>query len=1246
MVGNNENKKNIKYKKPTKKNKKSNKLTDEEHNVEEKQLKSNITLLKNDGNNNIKYIVHLADIHIHKREREVEYIDVFDNLYVDLKHKRLNKENSLIVVAGDILHDKTDLHPISINLAKYFFITLCKISDVIVIPGNHDISLLNPDHNSVECIIKNLKTENNLYLLNDAGYYQINNILFGHTRFGQSKNVLKCDFSFDGYKCGLYHGIINGVSDNGYEYKNNVNEKKYFTTNDFSDYDFVFLGDIHKHSFLKKNIAYSGSLIQQTIDESLDKGYVLWNLEIGTGEFQKVQNDYGKIKIEIDEDGKSFYDITKLPSKLDVRIDCKSFNRSHIDEIYTALNKSNITINKKIDIMIGSKNKDTKIMIGGKEQNLSIIKNVNDLSNLLILKIKENNNLNDEQINDYKKVIDDLLRNYNFNDIDQKRNIKLISLEFNNMAIYGENNLIDFTKFKNIMGISGPNSSGKSSFIDIILYSLFEESTRGDRYDLINANKKAFKSKIIIELNNVKYTIIRTLSRNSKTTKEVQATTEFYENDTNISGKNKKETDIFIRDKIGLIDDLLISSIVTQKSLFQGRSIGFSELSSDKKRDILCKLSRLDIYDNLYNDTTSKLRSLKSESNRYTTQLKKYAEYGKDIVTIKLNVDKTKIQLNDKIKDVENNINKLNDKMEEYKKIKYQLSNYVSQISNDNDLDEKIIIKTISALSDEINSIKDKIKTLKDELLDIGDIKTIENDYIDKKNKSIQKYNVDIDKLTKQLWNDNSYNYKKFNEKNNKLEIKKLEDEKIKLESKLSSNNSELKEIDRILKKKIKIVDKKNQDEYSRLNDELEKLKNKRENYTEDLEEYQTRLDNIESHEYNPECKYCMKNSVTKEKISLENKIEELSSLLKEINIKIKKLSTDVNKKKKLVEAYNLYIEQNEERNKKENDKKLILKDNEICNEKIKNVEIKITELEKIKNNYSKYLDNENVEESIDELKNKITELQNDKCDEKIRYDEINEEIIILNEKVNKLNSKLIDQEKKYKEYLNNKELYDKNVLYNKNEEDIIVIQEDIDKLNVILDELKKDQLKINQHTIEIKLIETNINDCNKIYDQYLIINNILKDGGLIESIMKDNILPRFNEIVNELFLKFNSRPVEIKYEKDKKDTNNFVINIYDNKHNTVRNGGYQTCLNNLIFRIALAELNTNIKSNFMIIDEILDSADTNNKQELIKLINYIRSKYDWVLIVSHDDVVKDTFDNTIEINDDKTDPNTKSINY
>jgi DNA repair exonuclease SbcCD ATPase subunit len=1215
--------------------------------------KPHITILENNLLNiNIQYIIHAADIHVHKREREEEYMKVFDNWCENIKKKNINKTNSVIVLAGDILHDKTDLHPISVNLTKYLFISLCKITTVICIPGNHDVSLLNMQHNSIESIVKNLETENKLYLLNDEGYYQYYNILFGHTRFGQSKKVLTCDFDFDGYKCGLYHGIINGASDNGYEYKNNDNEKKYYTTNDFSDYDFVFLGDIHKHSFLKKNIAYSGSLIQQTIDESLNKGYILWDLEKGKGEFQKVHNEYGKIKIEIDEDGQSMYDVKKFPKNLDVRIDCKSFDRKHIDDIYKELNKNDIVVNKKIDLMVGSKNRDTKIVIDGEEKNLNVIKNTNDLSNLLILKLKENKKIDDKQIVSYKKVIDDLLSTHNFNDNETKRKIKLTSLEFNNMSIFGENNKIDFNKFKNVMGIIAPNSSGKSSFIDVILYSIFEECTRGDRFDLLNTTKNSFKSKIKLEINDVKYMIVRTLIRNSKTSKEIKAGVELYENNENISGKDKKDTDNIIKEKIGDINDFIITSIVTQKSLFQGKSIGFVELTSDKKRDILCKLARLDIYDSLFNDTSTKLRSLKSEQNKYTSQLKKYDIYGKDIINIRMNITKKKNEINDKIKKYEQEDKDLNQKIEEYKKIKYQLTTYdFSQIKNiqENNIDD--IDKSIKSLQNKINKLNDKILNLKEELNKIGDIANIELKYRNNRNKQIQKINDEINNLTKQLWTDKTINYNKFDNNKNDSEIKKLINDKDNLEQKLKTNNETLDEINKVINKKIKVINKKDVDEYNKFNNELIEVQNKKQKDNDDLEEYKERLDNLGEHEYDIDCIYCMKNGITKEKILLENSIKLLSNNIVDYDKKIKKYTEQLKKNNKIIEQYNNYLSLVENKKNKGNEKMIIMKDNEIFNEKIKNMNNKIKELKTIKINYKKFLENDDIKEQITTLKDKINSLQDDVCKERIRFDELNKDLLEYTQELEELNKKLYEEENKKNKHIINKELIEKYKIYTKNEKNINKIQEDINDNMDKLNKIKNENILLQETDIEITMIEKNINDCNKIYDQYLIINNILKDGGLIESIMKDNLLPRFNQIVNDLFIKFGARLVNIKYEKKGDEQKKHVINIYDdNRRNTNRDGGYQTFLNNLIYRIALSELNPNMKPNFMIIDEAFDSADNNNKQEMKKLINYLRSQHDWILIVSHDDDVKDTFDNIIEINDNLNDMDiydgTKSITY
>ena len=49
----------------------------------------------------------------------------------------------------------------------------------------------------------------------------------------------------------------------------------------FDDFDFAFLGDIHKTQILdhQGRIRYAGSTVQQNFGESLDKGYLLWDIK-------------------------------------------------------------------------------------------------------------------------------------------------------------------------------------------------------------------------------------------------------------------------------------------------------------------------------------------------------------------------------------------------------------------------------------------------------------------------------------------------------------------------------------------------------------------------------------------------------------------------------------------------------------------------------------------------------------------------------------------------------------------------------------------------------------------------------------------------------------------------------------------------------------------------------------------------------------------------------------------------------
>ena len=55
-------------------------------------------------------------------------------------------------------------------------------------------------------------------------------------------------------------------------------------------------------------------------------------------------------------------------------------------------------------------------------------------------------------------------------------------------------------------------------------------------------------------------------------------------------------------------------------------------------------------------------------------------------------------------------------------------------------------------------------------------------------------------------------------------------------------------------------------------------------------------------------------------------------------------------------------------------------------------------------------------------------------------------------------------------------------------------------------------------------------------------------------------------------------------------------------------------------------------KPRFMIIDEGFGALDTNNLSEIGRIFNYLRSKYRFILLITHIDSIKDDLDMQLEI--------------
>ena len=161
-------------------------------------------------NGNIKKIYHIADVHIRNLKRHKEYREVFDRLYKYINDTKTS--DSIIVLAGDIVHAKTDMTPEVVEMTQTFLKNLSDILPTILIPGNHDANLNNPSRLDALSPIVNALNHRNLHYLKDSGVWDMGGISFVHSSvFDECKEIIPADEVDGNYKIGLFHGPVDRV---------------------------------------------------------------------------------------------------------------------------------------------------------------------------------------------------------------------------------------------------------------------------------------------------------------------------------------------------------------------------------------------------------------------------------------------------------------------------------------------------------------------------------------------------------------------------------------------------------------------------------------------------------------------------------------------------------------------------------------------------------------------------------------------------------------------------------------------------------------------------------------------------------------------------------------------------------------------------------------------------------------------------------------------------------------------------
>lgn len=567
--------------------------------------------LANDNSIEIKYVYHISDIHIRNTQRHDEYTTVFNRLYERLQSI---PSASLIVITGDVMHSKTELSPEAISLVYTLFDSLSRIAPVIVIPGNHDCNLSNKTRLDALTPIEVIGKLRQFYYLKTRGFYRYHNIVFGVTDIFHNKLIAADELNeqdwndvqqVNKYKIALYHGAVHGsVTDVGYRMNNHE-----LLVSDFAGYDYVLLGDIHRHQYMNdsKTIAYAGSLIQQSHGESLKgHGVLKWNLATGKSQLIDIPNDYGYCTVRIVNGD---IEATVIPAKPRIRFILDGTNNTQYREAVKVLSTTH-------EILETVKESDfNKNLCNNPLYHKKLKTKISSfyIQDDIMKSYLKTRGVSRERIQDIMHLHTDTYRQITLETRSTSHKWTILELKFSNMLSYGKNNVIDFTKYEpnKIIGIVAPNHYGKSNLLDIILFCLFDKFSRGRRQDIINKNRDKMHCSLTFTIGNKKYMIEKTGTRiNSK----VKITINFYqlviengeEVKEDLNGVDQNDTNKKIKELLGSYDDYLTTCICLQ----QDKTYNFIDMTQLQKKEYLNNTLQLNVFDSCHTIVKDKLKEL------------------------------------------------------------------------------------------------------------------------------------------------------------------------------------------------------------------------------------------------------------------------------------------------------------------------------------------------------------------------------------------------------------------------------------------------------------------------------------------------------------------------------------------------------------------------------------------------------------------------------------------------------------
>ena len=458
----------------------------------------------------------------------------------------------------------------------------------------------------------------------------------------------------------------------------------------------------------------------------------------------------------------------------------------------------------------------------------------------------------------------------------------------------------------------------------------------------------------------------------------------------------------------------------------------------------------------------------------------------------------------------------------------------------------------------------------------------------------------------------------------------------------------ELEQVDTVIKNLEKSMTKKEKERDKFKNKVLELTKNLRavdpnvktpEKLQEELKIQDTKIENINSRletveleaESANDNKSMLQNRIQSEKYKdIEKRIEEYNLLIEERN-----------KAKSEVDALKIEV-----KNKLDKIEKLgNLEYDEECNYCMDNVFVKdaiktkealqedksraaevVTQLKTIENKLQIHSDVPESHTEFSTLKQQLISEERSYLDSVAKISDMksaNEEMIFVKKSI----TEEIKRSKSYQKDIVHNDKIQKKIEDNRKSE--ALIDTDIKAVNGDINQYTGKKSALQAKKSEILSVIDKVKDLEEKYEAYKYYLIAIDKNGVGYSLMSQvltNVESEVNNILSQIV------DFQIIFDMDGKNINNYIAYDDDKSWPLEMASGMEKFISTLAIRIALTNISNLPRPNFVAVDEGWGTMDSDNLNSAYQLLQYLKSLYQFTLVISHIDTMRDFTDTLLEI--------------